>query len=326
MPKRIRVFFINCPTLAADAAAYLILAQNKAQKAIQFEVLHFWIFGNSQRPLTGHWNRFLIWLQERLPRSVRLVQRYRSALDLQVAPSFSETIEHNLDKVRAAVDDYDKWFLGSGWNSYDSELSPAIVITETPLAGHYLTICKQQLGFISLADWKEFFKPGSALEYILANVQRLSLRLCYGSQIGSHFPTRGCIWDFDVHQPDIRIAAFLGSLCETCKGRLKQGTTDTEFSEIEQLISNEWIGRTDDPFSVAAALVKNYKYELRKPTGLTPGLLSSISQSMRTEVGKFFFDILKWVLILIITLLLASYFPGVYKLLQPEPAKQNANK
>ena len=266
------------------------------------------------------------WLQSKFPRSIRLVQRYRATLDLRVAPSFSETIEHDLDKVKAAVQDYDEWFLDSGYNRYDAELSPAIVVTETPLAGHYLTICEQSLGFVSLADWKDFFKPGSALEYILSNVQRLSLRLCYGSEIGSHFPTRGCVWDFDVHQPDIRIAAFLGLLCDTCKEKLKRAATDTEFREIQALISNEWIGRTDNPFSIAAALVKNYKYELRKATGLTPGLVSSISQSMRTEVGKFLFDILKWVLILLITLVLASYFPGVYRLVHSETTKQEVNK
>lgn len=50
MAKRIRIFFINCPSLAVDAAAFLILAQNQAQSAIQFEVEHFWIFGETLRP------------------------------------------------------------------------------------------------------------------------------------------------------------------------------------------------------------------------------------------------------------------------------------
>ena len=183
------------------------------------------------------------------------------------------------------------------------------------MAGKYISICQQRLGLISLANWKEFFEPGSALEFMLTNVQRLSLRLCYGSQIGSHFPTRGCIWDFDVHQPDIRISALLGFLCITCQENLKRTTSEAEFAQIEQLISDDWIGTRENPFSVAASLVKNYKYELRKPTGLNPGLFSSLSQSMRTEVGKFFFDILKWVLVALLTLLLASSFPAAYKVL-----------
>lgn len=99
MAKRIRVFFINCPTLAADAAAYLILAQNKVQAAIQFEVHHFWIVGHAQGTLRGKLNKLLQRLEERFPRSRRLVQRNRSLLDLQVAPSFAETLTHKLPNV-----------------------------------------------------------------------------------------------------------------------------------------------------------------------------------------------------------------------------------
>jgi len=97
---------------------------------------------------------------------------------------------------------------------------------------------------------------------------------------------------------------------------LRTAIPETNFAEIEKLIANEWIGRRDDPVSVAASLAKNYKYELRRATGLNPGLFSSISESMKAEIGKFFFDILKWVLILLLTILLASYFPAVYRLLQ----------
>ena len=238
--------------------------------------------------------------------------------DLRTAPSFQNTIQHKLwyDHVKKAIDDYDTWFVSSGYNKYDYEQAPAIVITESPLAGNYLSFTRNHLGIISLAEWNNFFKPGSALEYILTSIQRLSLRLCYGSTFGSHFPTRGCIWDFHGHQPDVRISAFLGFLCDTCRQNLRKTTNEIEFKEIEALISNEWIGNKDNPLSVAALLAKNYKYELRRATGLSPRLFSSISESMKTEVGKFFFDIIKWVLIALITIAFASYFPAVYKSLQ----------
>ena len=192
--KRIRVFFINCPTLATDAAAYLILAQNKVQAAIQFEVHHFWVFGQiNQGPLAGRLNRTLEKIEEKHPTIGWLARRNRSLRDLRAAPLFHKTFQHKNweDHVSKAIGDYDRWFASSGYYKYDYEQAPAIVITETPLAGKYLSICGEQLGIISLTDWKAFFKPGSALEYILTNVQRLSLRLSFGSVIGSHFPTRG---------------------------------------------------------------------------------------------------------------------------------------
>jgi hypothetical protein len=315
VPKRIRVFFINCPTLATDAAAHLILAQNKVQSAIQFEIHHFWIFGQvSQGPLPGRLNRILERLEDRFPRFGWLARHNRTLRELRAAPSFQQTLEHKVwyDQVAKAVGDYDYWFLNSGYYKYDFEQAPAIVITETPIAGKYLSYTREPFGLVSLAYWKAFFKPGSALEYMINNIQRLSLRLCYGS-VGSHWPTRGCIWDFDVHQPDIRISAWLGLLCGTCHGNLRAATSEEEFREIENLIDNEWIGRRDDPFSVAASLAKHYNYELRRATGLSPGLFSSISLGMKTEGGKFFLDVLKWVVIALITIILASYFPDIHK-------------
>lgn len=315
--KRVRVFFINCPTLATDAAAYLILAQNKVQRAIQFEVHHFWIFGQlTQGPLAGYPNKFLELAEERNPRLKWLASRNRTRKDLRAAPAFRNTFQHKLwyDEIKKAIEDYDNWFANSRAPKHDYQTAPAIVITETPIAGKYMSFTQHPFGLISLAYWKAFFKPGSALEYMMCNVQRLALRLCYGA-VGSHYPTRGCIWDFDVHQPDIRISASLGLLCDTCRQRLSEASSEAEFGEIEGLIGNEWIGKKEDPFSVAAFLTKNYNYELRRTTGLSPSIFSSISDGMKTEGGKFFLDTLKWVLVALITILVASYFPDVYKIL-----------
>lgn len=96
---------------------------------------------------------------------------------------------------------------------------------------------------------------------------------------------------------------------------MRAATNETEFNEIEALIA-DWIGSRDNPLSIAASLAKNYKYELRRATGLNPGLFSSISHGMKTEVVKFFFDILKVVLIALITIAIASYFPTIHKILQ----------
>ena len=45
-------------------------------------------------------------------------------------------------------------------------------------------------------------------------------------------------------------------------------------------------------------------------------MIESISDGMKTEGGKFFLDILKWVLIALITILVASYFPDVHTIFQ----------
>src|SRR3954451_10743726 len=94
MAKRIRIFFINCPTLDVDATSYLILAQNKVQTALQFEVHHFWLYAISSggKP-AGAWNRLLCYRQDSLDLNWKWRERkYRRALDLRSAPFFKSAI------------------------------------------------------------------------------------------------------------------------------------------------------------------------------------------------------------------------------------------
>lgn len=317
MAKRIRVFFINCPTLAVDATSFLILAQNRVQTALQFEVHHFWIYSkNSQGSLEGLWDKFLSRNEDNFhSNSTWRERKYRTKLDLRAAPFFSHTISLKPDKwttVRAIIKDYDAWLKGSGYNTYDyNENDPVIIITETPLFGKYISLSTQGMGILGAADWKYFMGSGSAsaLEYILTGVQRLSLRLSYGAVIGSHFSTRGCLWDFDVHQPDVKISSFLGYLCEVCQQGLKKVVTTEEYQEIETLLKNNWIGEESKPDSIAGILKKDYKYSLNRSTGLRSSFLSLIKDSIPSEIGKFVVEIIKWVIIFLLTLLLLTYFP-----------------
>jgi hypothetical protein len=217
--------------------------------------------------------------------------------------------------LQAVIFDYDKWFSNSSYHKFDSGPAPTIVITESEIDDGYMGLSFEKLALISVARWKQFFKPGSALEYVLTSVQRYALRLCFGS-IGSHYVTRGCIWDFDVHQPDSRIAGYLGFLCSTCESALTTSLSTEQLSDVKVMISNNWTGKADDPSSVTSILAKNYRYELKRSTGTHSGLLTVVSQSMRTEIGKFFFDIAKVALAALATLYIATHFPDWYKIIK----------
>ena len=318
MAKRIRIFFINCPTLSVDATSFLILAQNRVQTALQFEVHHFWLYGRTaQGSLKGNWNKLLSKDEDRFhSNSSWLERKYRTKLDLRAAPFFSDTIsfKEKLNQAREIIKNYDDWLKGSGYNSYDFHISdPVIIITETPLVGKYISLATEGIGILGAADWREFMGSGSAsaLEYILSGVQRLSLRLSYGAVIGSHFSTRGCLWDFNVHQPDVKIGSFLGYLCEVCCQGLKKTATAEEFEEITKLISNDWIGEEPKSDSVAGILKKDYKYSLNRSTGLRPGFMSLIKDSMPSEIGKFAVKAVITVIAFLFTFFLLTYFPDV---------------
>lgn len=314
--KRVRIMFINCPILAVDATSYLLLSQNKVQKSIEFEVVHHWIYGNTIQPKKSLSEKTAWWLSEQLPRADFINRWICKKLDLRAAPLFRTQLTHTgwFGVVKNAVENYDRWFAKCGYNKFDTTPQPTIVITETPFEGGYLGYSQEDIAVVSLAKWEKFFKPGSALEYILGSVQRYSLRLIY-KNIGSHYATRGCIWDFDVHQPDNRIAAYMGIMCETCRNSLSSTASSIELEDVEKLITNEWIGSNDTPTSSSANLRKIFRYSLRRSTGLHPGIIESLSQGMRTELGKFFLDILKVLLAALGTLYIASKFPDAYRIL-----------
>jgi hypothetical protein len=339
MAKRVRIFFINCPKLDVDAASFLILSQNTVQTTIQFETHHFWVYDRILRgPLEGRWNRFLSLGEDSFHRHSRWRERrFRTKLDLRAAPLFSKPISPKREIlepiIRNAIRDYDSWLKNSVYRTFDfHETDPAIIVTETPIAGKFISYALPGVAILSAAHWRDFMgsRAGSGLEYVLTGVQRLSLRLCYGAVIGSHYSTRGCLWDYNNHQPDVRFSSFLGYLCEACRQGLKKVATPEEFESISKLIKNDWIGEESKPASIAGILKKDFKYSLRRSTGLRPGVISTVADSMKSEFGKFFVEIIKWALIILVTLFFLTFFPDITErwrnLLNGKPSSGTASR
>ena len=170
MTKRIRIFFINCPTLALDAACHLLLAQNTIQRTIQFEIDHYWIYslyGNefhkeklSKILINEEENNSLL--------STWAAKKARARADIKAVPEFSLQLKIDgwWSVANRAIANYDEWFERSKYNKYDHETSPAIIITETPFEGDYLSYAQSNLAVISIANWEKYIRPISAIEYI----------------------------------------------------------------------------------------------------------------------------------------------------------------
>lgn len=315
MRKRIRIFLIACPTLDTDALSYLLLSQNTAQSVYQFEVYHHWIFARKDSQGSfGLVDRFLFWYADKplLPFSRWIDRRNRSHVDQQKASVFSGPIDPNnwLEKVRASLAQYDNWY-NRKVDNYDTLACPAIVITQASIEGGFISHTNGPFGLISAARWREFFKPVSVLEYILFSVQRLSLRMSHDGVVGSHYPVRGCIWDYDDHQPDARIATLLGYICETCHSRLEAKVSTDEMRQIEGFVKNDWIYDIHRPSSPASVLAKTYKYDLIKTKGLNSNWLSRVLTSVESNFGSILSDGIKWVFVLVTLLLLTKYFPSL---------------
>ena len=125
MARRIRVFFINCPTIDTDAAAFLILSQNQVQSALQFEVYHFWAYEvTAHGPLKGTKGRIVSFSEESFhSRSVRYLERkYRQELDLRAAPEFSSELSSKTwqQACENAISAHDAWLNASRYPLSDA--------------------------------------------------------------------------------------------------------------------------------------------------------------------------------------------------------------
>lgn len=315
--KRIRIFFINCPTLDTDAAAYLILAQNKQQTIVQFEIHHFWLYSqDAGGTLKSRWHRLHAFLDDHFGWDITwLERRARAKLDIRGATDFAIplTIDNWYAAVQKAVSNYDEDVKNRSpnRNNFDSKPGPSIVITETPLENHFISFADHELAIISAGEWKKFFKPASALEYILTSVQRMALRLSFDPMIKSHYPTRACVFDYSRNQPDFRHTIFLGFICETCRNSLRNSVTLEELRQIDALVENRWIGESTSPSSIAFYLSKIYRYEISRATGLNPGFFGFFRQQLQTGFGQALTFIAKWVVITVMSALAVALFPSL---------------
>lgn len=313
MTKRIRIFFIGCPSLDTDAASHLLLSQNTIQRAVQFEIYHFWIYGIKAHGLpSGRIQSFLNrYGNSSLPFSRWCDRRVRSAIDYREAPLFRSPLAHDkwFATCEQAVRNFDSWLKTK--DTYDVTECPTIIITETPIEGGFISFTNDNIGLISTAKWNSFFKPVSALDYLLFSTQRLTMRLAFTKQVGSHYPTRGCLWDYDDHQPDARIAILLGHICHTCKTKLLDAAGEEVCEELAKLVENKWLGDKSVQFSTASILASVHRYDLSRSTGLNTSFYTRIKDSLGSELGKVISEAIKWALVLIITLAVAAYFPTV---------------
>jgi hypothetical protein len=312
MTHPVRIVFIGCPTLDTAATSHLLLAQNLVQKSIEYSIFHFWIYSDRalKRPaglldrlrnrLDVYQNAFSVWLS----------RKNKAKLEYAAAPLFQRPIDSGSWRKQCSevLSAYDAW-LRQRTHPVHCEGIPTIIITETPITNGYFSLSEQGIGLISTANWSKYFKPVSALDYILSAVQRLSVRLVYSDLLPSHYATKGCFWDYSQHQPDARIAILNGFICSECEQRMKGVMDDDEVDSLRVLVSNKWLGNQSDQYSPSGMLAKIYGYDLSRATGLRAGRLSKVADAFLSELGKMLGLVIKTAVLVLVTLFIVKFDP-----------------
>ena len=294
MKRRIRILFANCPHLDVAACSYLVLAQNAVQDVFEFEVYHVSVYA-AKAKLSSPSSRFLErWSESTFPLPLKQWAARQSAayLERRAIPPLSKPLP--LDECGALVwpflRKHDEWLESLPANSYGNwsiRPAPIVLITETPLDRYYFGWCEgPDLAIASIKNWRRRHTPPSLLEYVLAQVQRYAIRVAVCPDGVSHYPTRACLWDFDPNVSDARISLLVGYLCSACEERLKEYLPDQEVSQIRKLLDHRWIGKVEEPGSVASNLKRVFNYDLSRTKGLAPTIADQIRSVGVSEVVK----------------------------------------
>lgn len=291
-PTQVRVLFVNCPRLDTLACAYLILAQNEIQSEFEFTVHHHWIYANKtlkDAPLSAR--LFGHWAGSRLPFRGWAYKKMVSTLDLAKAPIFKTELNPNTcaDQMKDVIVAHDKWFreLSTSYGGGHSLKGGTIIVTETSFQGAYFATALNEIAVITVANWQRNFAPPSPLEFILKMVQRYTTRICFGPGVGSHYSTRGCLWDFDANVMDAKITTSVKFICSQCRADLQICMTPEKIKALECLIDHTWIGETENPGSVASTLKRVFDYDLARTRGLSPGFLDKLKDLSSHHVAEY---------------------------------------
>ena len=275
---------------------YLLLAQNTIQDIFEFEICHHWVSLSTRGMIRGKRNRLVeFWADARifglkLWGANKAESLYWAAVECSEYPFL--TGEIGIDEMRLLaklVAEHEEWLLRNqpGYGGAQPSL-PTIVITETPLHGQYISNTVGRIAVVTLANWQKQFSPPSALEFILLSVQRLAARVALDADLGSHYSTRACLWDFTANVSDVKSGILIGYVCTDCREALLKCLSAEEVKEFERLMRRTWLGNLDDTGSVASNLKRVFDYDLSTTRGLELGLIDRFQDIVwSTESVKF---------------------------------------
>jgi hypothetical protein len=291
VPTQVRIMFMNCPRLDTLACAYLLLAQNEVQKEFEFSVQHYWVYAAQNLTIPLRLKAFNSWSGCRLPFRKWAFGKYTTGLDLRKAPLFRTEMDSRdfSPHIAQLLQGHDAWFrsLPSSYGGRDYFDGSTIVVTETPFKGAYFASAEGKVAIISVAHWQSF-SPPSVLEFVLRMVQRYTARIAFAQTVGSHYSTRGCIWDFDANVYDAKITTAVSFICAQCDAALSQALPTEKSDALRKLVDHKWIGRIEDTGSIGSNLRRIFQYDLARTTGLSPGFFDRVRDIGSAQLAALF--------------------------------------
>jgi len=117
-----------------------------------------------------------------------------------------------------------------------------IGITEDPFDDNWFSHEYRVSAVVTVSDWEADYAPPSLRAYVMYQMAQAFIHFSadMSEEIAMnivHEPPVGCIYDFSLNKPNIKLGMVAGNLCLQCAGQLRAlGTSDTAIDAVRRIV------------------------------------------------------------------------------------------
>lgn len=249
MPTTIGIIFGPFNESAKEALSFLLIYQNTIQKTFEFHILSY----------PPHDPFLEILSADSAPKHADVYPHIDDFLSRVKSWNNSEAESFGLDKV---------------------EVDKIVLLTDSTFSDNFYYVGDETWAIIALGGWENEYAPPSIVEYYLSFVAGAALDAI--TDIGRHFETRGCIFDFNGSLSDARLSVLSGHVCDSCASEIKTQASKQVFDDALVLLNRSWLGGSSAPSDVAIT-VKKLGYDLFRTAGIKPTLAEQWRATLEQE-------------------------------------------
>jgi hypothetical protein len=212
-------------------------------------------------------------------------------LSLNTIQSTFEFVFPEIEEYYYSKDSYSFNSLFSGFKKvrrkteFEGKTSYFINIITSEIEDDYYVFCDSNIAFVTTNLWEKYYSPPSLFEYVLNMIVVSILNMHPTLNLPPHMETRGCALDFVADKPNACVDISLGYLCDECKKEIIDKSGFCFLTDIQTMLSGDWIGNIESFDSVAYNLKRFFKFDINKDSGFNKSFWEKAKESF-PEIPK----------------------------------------